>query len=432
MRQSTRIFFVFALLTLWASVGHSQEELTVSSALEKALENNYGIIISRSQEEIAALNNHWGNAGGYPTISFSAASSNSMELTDPSSSSNRLSAGVGMNWLLFDGYRVQVTKSRLARLENLASGRSAVVVENTIQDVILGYYNVLLQKEQLKVLERVMKLSRDRYNYELMRKELGSSLSYHVLQAKNVYLEDSASYLNQQVVVRNAMRNLNFVLGEEPSVRYTFAESFQPDTSRYQLGSLLDKMLSSNQTLQNQYVNLMLSQDQVKLSRSELYPSLSLSAGLDNGWSRLKNEGMDPVTGETVGPYGNLALSYNIYSGGTRKRAIEVAKVHEQITHTETEEMKHSLINVLYNEYDLYNVRSTLLEVADENLEAAELNLKIAQDKFRTGAINSFNYRDIQLIYINAALQRLRSVFNLIDSRTNLTRLVGGFVNEQR
>jgi outer membrane protein TolC len=108
-----------------------------------------------------------------------------------------------------------------------------------------------------------------------------------------------------------------------------------------------------------------------------------------------------------------------------------VARVNEQITHTETEQIRHSLINVLYNEYDLYNVRSTLLEVADENLEAAELNLKIAEDRFKTGAINSFNYRDIQVIYINAALQRLRSVFNLIDSRTTLTRLIGGFVNEQ-
>lgn len=412
-------------------MGHSQEELTVSSALEKALDNNYGIIVSQSQEEIAALNNHWGNAGRYPSIGFSASSSNSMELTDPSSATHRLSGGVGMNWVLFDGYRVNVTKSRLARLENLARGRSAVVVENTIQDVILGYYNVLLQKEQLKVLERVMKLSRDRFNYEMMRKELGSSLSYHVLQAKNVYLEDSASYLNQQVVVRNAIRNLNFVLGEDPTVRWTFTESFQPDTTRYQLGSLMDKMLSGNQTLQNQYVNLMLSQDQVKLTESELYPTLSLSAGLDNGWSRVKNEGMDPVTGETVSPYGNLSLSYNIYSGGTRKRAIQVARVNEQITHTETEQIRHSLINVLYNEYDLYNVRSTLLEVADENLEAAELNLKIAEDRFKTGAINSFNYRDIQVIYINAALQRLRSVFNLIDSRTTLTRLIGGFVNEQ-
>jgi len=430
MRHLTRIFLGIALITLSGSMVQAQEELTVSSALEKALENNYGIIISQSQEDIASLNNHWGEAGRYPTIGFTAASSNSMELTDPSAT-NRLTGGVGMNWILFDGYRVHVTKSRLSRLENLARGRSAVVVENTIQDVILGYYNVLMQKEQLEVLERVMKLSRDRYNYEMLRKEIGSSLSYNVLQAKNVYLEDSASYLSQQVVVRNTIRNLNFILGEDPSVRWSFTESFQPDTSRYQLGSLLDKMTSNNQTLQNQYVNLMLSQDQVKLSQSELYPTLSFSAGLDNGWSRRKNQGMDPVTGETVTPYGNVSLSYNIYSGGTRKRAVEVARVNEQITLTETEEIRHSLINVLYNEYDLYNVRSTLLAVADENLEAAELNLKIAEDKFRSGAINSFNYRDIQLIYINAALQRLRSVYNLIDSRTNLTRLIGGFVDEE-
>ncbi|HKL38202.1 MAG TPA: TolC family protein [Bacteroidales bacterium] len=430
MHRLNRIIYLIAFMALCTTGVQSQENLTVSSALAKGLENNYGIILSQSREEIARLNNHWGEAGRYPTIGFTAASSNSMELIDPSAT-NRLSGGVGMNWILFDGYRVHVTKSRLSRLENLAQGRSAVVVENTIQDVILGYYNVLLQKEQLEVLERVMKLSRDRYNYEVMRKEIGSSLSYHVLQAKNVYLEDSASFLNQQVVVRNSIRNLNFVLGEDPSVRWAFTESFQPDTSQYQLGSLLDKMLSGNQTLQNQYVNLMLSQDQVKLSQSELYPTLSLSAGLDNGWSRRKNQGMAPVTGETVTPYGNLSLSYNIYSGGTRKRAVEVARVNEQIAQTETEEIKHSLINVLYNEYDRYNVRSTLLEVADENLEAAELNLKIAEDKFRTGAINSFNYRDIQLIYINAALQRLRSVYNLIDSRTNLTRLIGGFVNEE-
>jgi outer membrane protein TolC len=86
---------------------------------------------------------------------------------------------------------------------------------------------------------------------------------------------------------------------------------------------------------------------------------------------------------------------------------------------------------VLFNEYDLYNVRKTLLNVAIENLDAAELNLKIAEEKFRTGAINSFNYRDIQLIYLNAALQRLRAVYNLIDSSTNLTRLIGGFVEER-
>ena len=420
---------IFAIIILAAVTRAQEKTLTLSAALEKALENNYGIVISEAQTDIAELNNNWGTAGRYPTIGFDASSSNNMELVN-NSSTNRLSGGVGMNWTLFDGYRVNITKDRLDKLEGLAKGRTAVVVENTIQDVILSYYNVLLQKEQLEALERVTGLSRDRYRYEQMRRQLGSSLTYNVLQAKNVYLEDSASYLNQQVVVRNAIRNLNFVLGEESSARWTFTESFEPDTIDFKLGDLLDKMRSNNQTLQNQYTNLMISKEDTRLRESERYPSLRLSTGVDNSWSRINNEGMDAITNENVTPYANISLSYDIYTGGTRKQAIEVARINEEIARTEIEEMEHSLTNVLFNEYDLYNVRKTLLNVAIENLDAAELNLKIAEEKFKTGAINSFNYRDIQLIYLNAALQRLRAVYNLIDSNTNLTRLIGGFVEE--
>jgi hypothetical protein len=42
--------------------------------------------------------------------------------------------------------------------------------------------------------------------------------------------------------------------------------------------------------------------------------------------------------------------------------------------------------------------------------------------------INSFNYRDIQLIYLNASIRRLQAVYNLISSRTQLTRITGGFL----
>jgi len=431
MHHYIRYYLSVIVLIFFISGTKAQDNvLPVSAALEKALENNYGIIISKSQTDIAEVNNNWGTAGRYPTVGFDATSSNNMELVN-NSATNRLSGGIGMNWTLFDGYRVNITKNRLEKLEGLAKGRTAVVVENTIQDVILGYYNVLLQKEQLEVLDQVMGLSRDRYEYEQMRRDLGSSLTYNVLQAKNVYLEDSAAYLNQQVVVRNAIRNLNFVLGEESSARWTFTESFEPDTSDYRLGNLLDKMLGNNQTLQNQYANLMISKEDTRLRESERYPSLRLSTGVDNSWSRINNEGMDAITSENVTPYANISLSYDIYTGGTRRQAIEIAQINEEIAQTEIEEMEHSLTNVLFNEYDLYNVRKTLLNVAIENLDAAELNLKIAEEKFKTGAINSFNYRDIQLIYLNAALQRLRSVYNLIDSSTNLTRLIGGFVEEE-
>jgi outer membrane protein TolC len=95
----------------------------------------------------------------------------------------------------------------------------------------------------------------------------------------------------------------------------------------------------------------------------------------------------------------------------------------------EIDEMEHALTNELFNLFDYYGVRIQLLNVANENLEAAQLNLSISEEKYKSGVINSFNYRDVQLIYLNAALQRLHAVNNLIISRMQLTRITGGFLN---
>ncbi len=83
----------------------------------------------------------------------------------------------------------------------MAKGNAAVVVENTIQEVILSYYNILLQKEKLTVLKNLKTLSEDRYKYIQLKFEVGGTVIYELLQAKNVFLEDKASFLNQEVTV---------------------------------------------------------------------------------------------------------------------------------------------------------------------------------------------------------------------------------------
>jgi outer membrane protein TolC len=425
IRISIRFILLLAFLLASYPALTQTQDLTLSDALAKALEQNYGIRISRSDVQIASINNDWGNAGRYPTIGFDASSSNTYSITD-TNWTNRLYAGVGLNWTLFDGFRVNFTKEKLESLEELSQGRLGVVVENTIEDVIMAYYDVLLQQENLQVLETVMNLSEDRYAYEKTRYDLGGTVTFQVLQAQNVYLNDKALFMTQEVVVRNSVRNLNFLLGLDADLMWNFPDPFRADTTEYILADLTGKMMSNNQTLKNQYTNLQLQKKEIDLRKSALYPSLYVSAGLDD------NVGDVQFIGNTnaLSTYGNLRLSWDIYTGGTRKRAIEVARINEEIAQVEIEQMEHSLMNELLNLYDFYSIRIALLEVADESLEAAELNMSIADEKFRAGAITSFEYRDIQLIYLNSALRRLQAIYNLIGSRTSLTRLTGGFLME--
>jgi outer membrane protein TolC len=422
-----RYILIILLLIICISGITQTVPLSLSESIRKALEENYGITISRAELDIASTNNYWGVAGRYPTLGFDASVNNSFELND-NTFNNRISGGIGINWILFDGFRVNITKGKLENTEDLTSGRLAIIIENTIEDIILGYYEVLLEEERLKVLKTVMDLSKDRYDYELKRKSLGSSVTYEVLQAENLYLSDKAAYLDQEMRVRNARRNFNFLLAAEPEASWDFSEIFEGDTTHFNLPDLQEKMISNNQTLKNQYTNLLLKRDEIRLRESAYYPTVSTSIGMDNFYSNRWSSSNLVFNASSYSPYGNLRLSYDIYSGGTRKRALQIAKIGEEIAQVEIERMEHALTNELFNLFDYHEVRIALLHVASQSYKAAELNLHLSEEKYRTGVINSFNYRDVQLLYLESSYRKLQAIYNLIDSRARLTRITGGFI----
>jgi len=128
--------------------------------------------------------------------------------------------------------------------------------------------------------------------------------------------------------------------------------------------------------------------------------------------------------------YGNFTLSWNLFSGGNRKRAVQIAKIDEGIGLVALDQMHLELNNRLANLYEFYQVRQELLMVARENLEAAELNMQISKEKYESGAINSFNFRDVQLIYLQAALGELQAIYAFIDAHTSLLRITGVIIQE--
>ncbi len=416
----------------------AQQELSLETAVIKGLENNFQVRIFEEYYKSAQLNNTWGTVGRYPSISLGVNSINrfddspSQQNPDDRSElyTNRLTPYVNVNWILFNGFSVKMNKEKLDLLERYSAGNSVLVVENTVQSIILGYYLALLEQERLKVLAEVKDLSGDRYKYEMIRKDIGSAVTFEVLQAKNSFLSDSTNYLLQELNVRNAFLRLNLLLGEPPEVSFVLIDSFQTETYTYNLDDLEQKMMSSNKTLENQYVNQEILKKGTGIAKSASYPSLLLNAGTDykKGWYDLPKD--DNYDSYSFDYYANFTLSFNLFNGGNTRRAIQQAGISEQVGQLEILEMKQTLANLLVNQYELYDIRKQLLNVAEANMESAELNMQIATDKYRNGTINSFNFRDVQLIYLNAAHRKLNAIYDIIDTHTELLRLTGGIVTE--
>ncbi|MDA3843998.1 MAG: TolC family protein [Candidatus Kapabacteria bacterium] len=444
-----KINIILILLLTIPSVLSAEKDLTLADALKIGLENNFQIQIAEKTTDIAANNNSWADAGRYPTIdlqssyNFSDANDPNAMLNfsipgvDPStlplrteSQASSLSTSIGLNWMVFNGFAIYISKSSLSALHSMSRGNEAIVVENTIQAIVLAYYESLLEKEKLDVLRRLTGLSRDKYDYAQSKQQIGTSVTFDVLQFKNAFLRDSANYLMQEINYKNAVRGLNLLLAVDQFTEFNPTDKFEFIQQDYELVDLEQKLTENNKTLKNQYINTTLAENSIDMAKSRMYPSLALSTGYNYNDSKYQVSGEDASPSWKRNFYAGLSLNFNLYNGGRTSSDIQNTLVELEISNLRIDEMKLRLKNQLRTFYELYTTKRQLLNVSQAAYESTKLNMTIAGDKFKSGAINSFNYRDIQIAYLNAAFDRLQAVYNLIDTHTELMRITGGVISE--
>ncbi|WP_423129171.1 TolC family protein [Gaoshiqia sp. Z1-71] len=426
----TRYSLLFIAMCLALS-GFGQQDLSLTDAVRIALENNYDLKMVRHNQRMAEIRNNWGTAGRYPYINLSAESRSSINDNDTDDFiQNQYVGTAGVNWTLFDGFSVRISKQRLDELEELSKQNTGIMIEGTVQAVILAYYTVLLEKEKLEVYRGVMDLSEDLYKRAELKKDFGTAVTYEVLQAQNAFLTDKSSWLIQEVAVKNALRNLNYLLAVPENQSYKLVSDFSAIPVDYVLTDLKEQMLENNKSLKNQYINQNLLRNAVALAKSDYYPTLSFNGGVSGSRTGMDYDSRGISWNTAVNYYGNFTLSFNLYSGGNRKRASQIAEIEREVGLVEMEQMKHELSNQLSNLFEFYLVRKELLKVAAENLATAGLNLQISREKYESGAINSFNFRDVQNIYLNAALRELEAVYYFIDVHTSLLRMTGTIIQQ--
>lgn len=424
--------YIAILVFLGGFVAQAQQDLSLNEALNKGLQNNYDLQIIKKSEQVSEINNTWGNTGLMPSINFTTNARENFNFNDNENYRNQtITPELSLNWVFFDGFSAKISKQKFEELEELSKGNTAVLVENTIQDIILSYYNCVLQKEMIGVFQELEELSRDRFERTENSKSIGASTTYESLQAKTSWLEDQSNLLQQKVNYENAIRVLNYTLAVEDDIFWNFTNDLDFVISDYNMKDLKAKMTSNNQTLKNQYLSQSLQAKETALARSYYYPTLSLSTGINNSDVGNYYTGSSPdMTQNSTNAYIGLNLSFNIFNGGITRRSVQIAQIWEESEQIQTDQMQHSLNNQLLQMYSNYTLQKALLQLAEEKVNAAKLNVELSDAKLRNGSINSFNYRDVQVIYMNAAISNFRSIYQLIEANTDLLRISGGIINE--
>jgi outer membrane protein len=433
------------------------------------LESNFDAQIQKLEQDQAARLNNWAQAGALPSVLLTANQNNSVVERKPANPfavagrniSNNVPGQFDIQWTLFNGFAVRMNKQRLEQLEKQTEGNARFILENTVQTIVLAYYNVLVEQERLVVREKLTQFSKQLYEYVKLKKTLGGAITLDVLQGQNNYLTDSANYLRQKIALKSAVRNLNELLNQNLDTNYTFSDvlKFEPEVFDYE--SMRTKLISSNASLRSQYVFQELQRTARRSLQSVMYPSLTLGFGSTGSLDQLNakfrptangtvvkstvgylnDDDTQPVIGRSFAPeyrtiqgysygtYANLSLRFTLFNGGQVRRAVKNAEIEEKIVSLGTDKLKLSLENDLFSGLEQYELRKQLAIIAGTKLKAAELNLSLAYERYKNGSFSTIELRIVEENFENAALENFAAIYEVLAMKTDLVRLTGGLLD---
>jgi outer membrane protein TolC len=431
---------IISILFFFPLIFFSQDSLSLSKAIEIGLQKNYDIRLTLKNVEINKIFNNWGEAGRLPQVSINAGQNNSIsdQRNNPISFapylflSNDVSGGLAMNWTIFNGFAVRANKTKLEQLELQSENTATLAIENTIHGIILAYYQAKMQKEQLTLLNNVMTLSKEKFNQQQVKSDLGIGVKFDLLQFEGNLYTDSSNKILQNLAQKNAVRNLNLIMGEDVDKEWVLTSEIKPDLNVKDLGTLKKEMLSNNTNIKNQYINIALTQQDISLAKSQFFPVVSFNSGLNSSVGVLNtNDVNSPISNaqsKNLNYYGNFTLNFKLYDGGKVKRGIKALELQNEVDQLRTSQMTDQLNFELTNVYELYLTRLQIFELTKKAFFVSKDNMDIAKLKEESGLINSFNFRDIQMAYLSAGVALYQASYDLLESNATLLKMTGKII----
>lgn len=413
-----------------------QELLTKNDAVHLALENNYGIKIANNNVQIANNNKSILNSGYLPTLIGNAsadyrnASSNSeFEARDPIDVSGAVSktynASAGIGYLLFNGFARKNLFKSLKEQFNLSELQARQIIENTVTTLFFAYYEVARLKQNEAIQKNNLDLSQQRFKRANYGYEYGQNSRLDILNAQVDMNNDSIAYLNSKLLLTNAKRDLNVVLGRSVNTKLEVTTDVD-----YILGLNLDDLIQKaqqkNVTILQAQKNIELGKYDIKISKGGYMPNVSLTSSY--AWNKSDNEPVNPfspINSVQTSLNAGIGLSWDIFDGGQTKTRVKNAKIALENLEIQNTQAVEILERDLRNAWETYQNSLYTLEVQRTNLATNQLNFDRSTDQFKLGRITTIEYRQAQVNLNLAELNLNQAKYNAKNAELAVIQLAG-------
>ncbi len=401
-------------------------------------------------------NYHWGRSLDPVTNNFS---------NEKVRSNN---ASIQSYMVLYGGMQKQLMLKQSKLIHQLTSYGYDELLDNVSLQIANQYVTVLSAMENLEISLNqfeYIKKQRDRVQKMVDAGALakGELLNIEVqVAAEELRYIESQNNLNTAYLIFSQIMNLPTTEGfeiEKPNIE------IEEQLLTYNLEEIYQKALAQLPEIKRAALDIEIAKKGIALSRSQLHPTLSLSAGISTAYSEANKEitGYEifdvPVGTTTSGEqvmsqqqvplgfqtkpfsdqleanlYKNLSLNLRIpiFQNWNVRTAIAKSKISKDNAQYKLELAQQNLKKKIQTAYASFNSAKSRYAAAKMKVKAAKTAFEYAEKRFEAGVINSISYNEVKKEFINAENQLINNKYQYVFSNIVLNFYMGNPITVKR
>ena len=262
-----------------------------------------------------------------------------------------------------------------------------------------------------------------------MRKfQIGSASELAYLQSLTDLNADSTAFLRQQVTLKNAKADLNYLLVYDAAYDYEVSDTITfmvlPD---YQ--SLVSSLSLSNGQIELANQNSEIGEFNYRLTHAPKYPSVAFFT--DYNLNRSNYDFGTTSSYKNHGPVVGVSFSYSVFDGLNRKRNIANSLIQKENNKIQLQQVTKDIEAQVFQLYNNYQTNMKLVKFESENLKISRQNTFIAFEKYRLGEMSDIDLRLIQIKQLEAENSLLLAQFQAKQIETELLRISGKILSNK-
>lgn len=306
--------------------------------------------------------------------------------------------------------------------------------EEVLQQKYLLAFRVMQAFNNIRFFEGLVAIANEqlevsRTNYKLVEKqiELGLMAGADLYEAQSLLLADELNLTQAE----NQLATAKLSLIQEMNLENTADIQIVPDMGKETKDEVTGNMASDSvyekareflPLIKAQELRAKAAKKQVGVARGNLYPSLSLFAGIGTGYFETFQDSLGNTLPfrqqfrDNTSRFYGVSLNVPISNGWSARSRVKQAKIERLRQENNLEVQEQVLFQTIQQLVQEYNSLLVEKEQSHQNMEAQRLSFTIAQKRYEKGMINAielFTAKNLFASAQNENLQvRLRSEIN--------------------